>query len=232
MWIAGGVYGDPLCYSCNFSITLTLCQSQKLNRKKKEENLFGFFSLKKLFSLKELIQMVASLASLDSSLAISVKMPIFQKQAEILLMRTSFPSHAMQVVLPDHQSFLSGSLTISTGYFCIVPSLNLQHSSPPPCRLARAEAQGRSFWNWKMEISDCLRGNSKSWDWERMGRKPTGLCWGRDPHAYLDPGQESSQDKVRPWILCPVSCWQRDLSWNKQSGEGAGKTPSAGVTQD
>lgn len=76
--------------------------------------------------------MVASLASLDSSLAISVKMPIFQKQAEILFMRASFPSHAMQLVLPDHQSFLSGSLTISTGYFCIVPSLNLQHSSPPP----------------------------------------------------------------------------------------------------
>lgn len=77
-----------MCSFCNFFITLALCQSIKLNEKEEggeEEDLVGFFSLKKLFSLKEHIQMFASLASLDSSLEISVKMPIFQKQTEICL---------------------------------------------------------------------------------------------------------------------------------------------------
>lgn len=121
--------------------------------------------------------MVASLASLDSSSAISAKMPIFQKQAEMLFMRASFPSHAMQVVLPDHQAFLSGSLTISTGYFCIVPSLNLQHSSPPPGPSRSSGVGAFEIERWKYQIA-----------FGGIAKVGTARKWGGSPLASAEAG--------------------------------------------
>lgn len=125
--VGGRVHGDPLCYSCDFSVALTLCQSKKLNRKGKKKTCLDSFPLKKLFSLKDLIQMVFSKPRLFLSDCSKDASPL--EADEVCLGVSRLP--------PDHQPFLSGPSTVSVGHFGVVPSLNLPTLIP-------ALGQGRS----------------------------------------------------------------------------------------
>lgn len=186
MWIigesGGRVYGNPLCYSCDFYITSMEKMKQKQERRKPVWILFfkeaifprGTSSNGCLLSKPRLF-----LSDFSTDANLSEQTQIFWD----VFIRSSLSSHAMRVVLLDHHPFLSGSLTISSVHLhCAISESSRLIPTPGQSRRSGQESVKLKDWN--------IQGTARAGTERECGRTPLDW-WGRDPRACLDPGQKS-----------------------------------------
>lgn len=169
----------------------------------------------KVFSLKTLIH--ASSASLNSRLTISVNIPISEAHWD-LFMRSSFPSHAIQVVL------ISPSSQVDNIHRTIVHHLNPQCSS---LSLPWAGAQGKVCEIERLNYLIAFRG---------IARVRTEGVWRGTPLALVGPLCMSGPWAGKLWtqrlkasILC-LADEEIVLEWAITREQST--FPSVGATQD